>query len=351
MDIGNVYCEGVHKSFTLYYGNWFPINPIKLGDIGTLNGDMFIYEKNISDLGFKKLNIEKKIKVGNTQFTSEGSVSVKHLAKCEVTELTTSAGLEITFSKENSLFINASNCTVERYSNKTELGNFILKCYNKHKTWNKDWVIVTELIRSDNTNVVISANANSSILLEATSNIETIDIADAQINFSVVKYNGLSYKLISQKNITPFFCLSKIHTTIFKDPKFGACLKDLKGIHKFMSNIDLVKTNLSNLRKIDNHIKKIAPPRLSKSSKSSLVLKKYDISNKNYRANQSIISPENAKNISLLQNIVRNNKNNTLENGALLTIMANRSNFSRSKYCNSNKRIRSFKVLTLENVQ
>ncbi len=87
MSVGKVYCNSVKKHLGKYFGNWEPIEPIELGNIGYLKGNMFIHEFNIPDLGYMTSDIEVKCNIadqtlgGKRKFQIENNISANAISK------------------------------------------------------------------------------------------------------------------------------------------------------------------------------------------------------------------------------------------------------------------------------
>lgn len=225
MNIASIYCTEIRRNFRKYFGNWEPTESIKLGDIGIIKNNMFIHKANIESFGIKDFAIDEQ-DAGDKSFSSEGSVIVNLNANTKAGELNTKAGVKISFAKENSLFINAVNCKTRRFANKIELGNQILELYKIKKVWKKDWVIVTDIIISQNTTIAISESANSSICLEAKSElIQEVDLLDADLSLSVANNNQVGYCAESKQNIIPFIGVCAIRDSWFKDAEFNPITK------------------------------------------------------------------------------------------------------------------------------
>jgi hypothetical protein len=221
MSISNIYCKTIRSNFKKYFGNWEPTETVNLGDIGILENDMFIHKGNIKTFDINNLLIEENIDVGNKTFSTKNSVNIDLKAKSTSNTVSTRAGLEITFLKGNSLFLNAIGCNLKRIEDKISLGNKILDLYKKEKVWDKNWVIITDIIISKNTTVAISETNNSSIFLEAKSDmIEQINLLDTELSFSVLRNNQVGYCIESKNNIIPLMGLCGIKTSFFKQDSF-----------------------------------------------------------------------------------------------------------------------------------
>jgi len=218
------YTDEMKKKFG-YYATWNPGVPLKLGDIGTLNDNVFTRLSNLSDRGIE-FEIREDLTKTPLEHSSEGSVSVTTKLSGTVAPqgsvLTNlDAGIIVEFSKENSTLFKANNTTSPSIKDAIKLEEQVLDLYRKGK-WNKNWAIVTELVEAENATVIISNNSNSKIELKANANIDapTFDIADAEFKFSTQFSNGLETKIISAEGLTPLFKVMGMKTRIFLPPIF-----------------------------------------------------------------------------------------------------------------------------------
>jgi hypothetical protein len=131
------------------------------------------------------------------------------------------AGIIVEFSKEHSTLFKANNTTSPSIQDSIKLGDTILKLYKEGK-WNKNWVIVTELVEAERATIIISNKSNSKIELKANANIDapTFDIADAEFKFSTQFSSGLETKIVSAEGLTPLFKVMGMKTRIFLPPIF-----------------------------------------------------------------------------------------------------------------------------------
>jgi hypothetical protein len=125
------------------------------------------------------------------------------------------AGVIVDFSREKSTLFKANNTTTNTIDDTIKLGNEVLKLYKAGK-WNKKWVIINELIKAENSTIIISNASNGKIELKANANIElpNLDIADASFNFSTQFSRGLETKFITTNSLTPLFKIMGIKTKL-----------------------------------------------------------------------------------------------------------------------------------------
>lgn len=200
-----------------YFATWNPGLPLELGDIGIMKNNIFNKISNI-----KNFNITFEIVQDSTtmdlEHFSKGSVEIATKLAGKIppagSVLTTlEAGVIVEFNKEKSTLFKANNTTTNSIDDGIKLGNEILKLYKQGK-WNKKWVVINELIKAENSTIIISNASNGKIELKANANVDlpNIDIADASFDFTTQFSRGLETKFITTNNLTPLFKIMGIKT-------------------------------------------------------------------------------------------------------------------------------------------
>jgi hypothetical protein len=165
--ISTIYTNTIREHLKPLFANWEPDHPIKLGDFGFLRKNKFIHVGNLGDKGISFASFYKNSN-SHKRFSSDKKMSISFNGKGKVSA-TANASLNIKFNSKNSVFFNASGCNTKGIKNKASLGQQIMEKFDEGN-WNKDHVVVTDIITSKSTLVVVSSSNNSEILLEANSN-------------------------------------------------------------------------------------------------------------------------------------------------------------------------------------
>lgn len=243
----------IKKHFKIYYANWEPGGEIRLGDYGYLDGDIFIHRGNLkndypefSDNVIKEqTDSSKDLK----EFKSDRGIEVNLLAKGSVNSLGTSAvkaGLEIKFSRKDSIFFNAAECVTNRIANKAVVGTILLDLLDKGR-WEKEYCVVTDVVKAGNTIIAISQSDNSGISFEADSpTIEQINLADASVKLNWVSQKSIGYKVEAKEGLDLLIGLCKIKNRFLwnhGDFKNAAMLLESKAYK--IENIPNIKTEES----------------------------------------------------------------------------------------------------------
>ena len=224
MKTSRKYTNELYKQFK-YLATWLPGTPMELGDIGVLNGKEYTKLANLADLGIK-FDIENDDSKADIEHSSKGSVSLTTKASGTASPEGSSlgeidAGITVNFSKENAILFKANGTTNPAIQNQIILGDAILKLYKEGK-WDKDWVVITELVKATSATILISSSKSGKIELKAKGSAKagSLDIADVDAGLELSYSKDLATKIIAEKGLTPPFKASKVKTRIFKSPIF-----------------------------------------------------------------------------------------------------------------------------------
>jgi len=219
------YTNDLKKHFG-YYATWNPGLHLQLGDIGILQGNVFT---RIGHLRFQKINFEV-----NADDTTPADISYKTEGAVNVTTKLsgtaalpgsilkdTDAGLTIEFNKKNAIFFEADQTLTSTIADTIGLGEAVLKSFEDGK-WDKNWVVITELVTAKAATILISSLAGAKIELKVTTSVSApaIDLADASLGLSTQFSKSMDTTIIAQAGITPLFKAMKIRTPLFGEPNF-----------------------------------------------------------------------------------------------------------------------------------
>ncbi|WP_025742587.1 hypothetical protein [Aquimarina pacifica] len=226
MKTKKIYTQELYRQFG-YLATWNPGTPMALGDIGIMRQKQFTKIGNVSDLGIS-FEIEEDITPIDLEFSSEGAVSVSTklsgsptLAGSSLSDI--DAGIHVKFSKENAILFKANETRTPAIKNQIKLGEEIIELFKAGK-WDKNWVVITELVTADSASILISSSKEASIDIKVSGEIGTnqLDIAEAELGLEVKFSKDLSTKFIAKTGLTPLFKVSKIKRPFLGTPIFKA---------------------------------------------------------------------------------------------------------------------------------
>lgn len=209
--LARIYTDTLKHHFENMYASWPPGRPVRLGDYGVLDWNLFNPLGNVGDLGieFKTRMDDQK---DDFEFRSKSGVELTFSARGSVTPAGTplaKATLQLDFSKESSIFFTAADCVFEEVADKVRLSRDILERFKKGE-WKQEWVVVTSVIRSGATTIVTSAGASSSAVLEAVGEVDRIDLADASIKLGMKQQRNVGLQIVTREGLQPLMGMSQV---------------------------------------------------------------------------------------------------------------------------------------------
>jgi len=245
-DVSEIYLRSVRRVLKCYYATWMPGMAMKLGDVGFLKGNQFIYVTSLDNLGvdFKireddspsPLNIQSQTGV-KLIFKPSGKISTDLPSIPEA-----EAGIGIEFGEEGAFVFRTNECYEPAIDDILSLGRKIKKLLLSGK-WNKDYVVIVRLIKTPFASIYISKEANSKIEISVKSDLsfETIDLGDAKLEFSVKSMKGSIIDIPGAKNITPFFQIASLKQSFLSSAAFRPLAREVvlgKNLGNYMNDYD-----------------------------------------------------------------------------------------------------------------
>ncbi len=206
--------KAIHKHFSPFYGNFPTGRPIELGDVGVLVDRKIIRENNIRNIdGISDIKERSDSQGDHYEFSTSGSVSLKFTTKGQVDTsgvAALKAKVDVSFSKEDSVFINAAGCKTVSIEDQHRLGREVLALWEADK-WNRKHVIVTTLVQAGLQTLVVAGSSGSSIEIEASADtIEDLDLADASVGLAVRNSDKLAFKSVGKGEHFPLIGLAGV---------------------------------------------------------------------------------------------------------------------------------------------
>ncbi|WP_316826062.1 hypothetical protein [Pedobacter miscanthi] len=197
---------------TAYRATWDPGKPLKLGQVGKL--DSFGVFNVYSSLEKEGIPVEtEEGSTGELDYTSSDSVTISTKLSGSVpaagSVLTDAdAGFSFDFKSDQSIVFQAGDVKTGHITNLGAIEKQILEKY-KAGNWNKDWLIISELITAGSATIIISNSSNVKLELKAKAGVATgsLKLTDSSLGLTVAHEQGSTLKYISQKDLTPLYRL------------------------------------------------------------------------------------------------------------------------------------------------
>ena len=238
------YCRAIREQFTGFHATWPPNAPLRLGDFGRVYGNVFERRSNLVhfEVGWRTRHGRSR---SNYAITTGSGTNVRLFARGGVGP----AGLALAkalaavmFDARGALLFNATGCLVDEVEDQVDLGSHILDLFMQRK-WDDDWHVVTRIVKAVSTTIAIADEAGASIHLEASSDQDQIDLADATGKLRAAALDRVSSVIVTENDLTPLIGLSRLKRRLFGSRVFGAT--DWKDEDSFATRERIIANGLS----------------------------------------------------------------------------------------------------------
>ena len=210
MAIYKIYTKEIFKNLN-YRPTWLPGVPMKLGTVGVIENGAF---RPITSL--ENLNIPYDVildaKQDTLDYNSSTGVMITFKGAGETNEKfeaigKASAGVLIEFSRRGAIVMQLKGVANHRIADQVSLNKELLRSVVLGNTdqWQRDWVVITEVVQAETGTIVISNTENSKLELQASGSVKPVNLVDASANLSVAKESQVSTKIIAESGLTPLF--------------------------------------------------------------------------------------------------------------------------------------------------
>lgn len=245
------YTKELYKRFG-YTAIWTPAVPVKLGDVGVMDGNVFRY---VSEL--EKFNIPFGIRRGTGSedlvYTSASGVAMNFKAAGSPVVggsslLVNKAGATIDFQKGAGVVFVAKDCVTTVIEDQIALKNELARRYNLAQ-WDATYYVITELKQAASMSAFISESAGGKmeIIAENSLSIGTVNLADLDAGLSVGAFSGINTQVLAGEKLTPLFIAKKLKVGWLRGTSFETTgISDdmqLHDIEKLPPDVEITEEN------------------------------------------------------------------------------------------------------------
>ncbi|MFZ2899833.1 MAG: hypothetical protein WA004_14490 [Saprospiraceae bacterium] len=217
-----LYLKQIQEQFR-YRPIWPPGKPLEVGVIGKIPRGIFTNYTTIEkELGVKP-EIQSTYKKDDVlEFETSGSVQTTFKAKGQGTPPNAQylgeadAGVVIEFNSGDAVVFKLKGYHTHQIMNLAEIQEAVVAKY-KAKKWDKEYVLITEVIEADGATILISKNAGAKVELAANADIggKELNIADASLGWDLKSERSMATKVIAQSSITPLYLAMSVRKSWF----------------------------------------------------------------------------------------------------------------------------------------
>ncbi len=210
-----IYVEGIKRKLRNYYAAWLPNEPLKLGDVGVLDGAFFDRVTTVADMG---ISFEERPdpKPSSISYVSESGVEFFIKAAGEVSANLPNvpkgkAGLAYEFAREGAFVVKAEESYTPTIENIAKLEDDILEAYRDGK-WKSNWAVIVKIVQAPTASFLISNSSNTKVefSVEGDTTAGPIDLGNGKLNFGLRSQRGDVIQIVRATEVTPYFQLARM---------------------------------------------------------------------------------------------------------------------------------------------
>ena len=217
-----LYVDGIKKRFSNYFAAWLPNEPYRLGDLGILNGNIFIRTNNVQDpsIGFT-FTERADPDPSPIDVVSESGVALMFKAAGEVNTLLPNvpqgeAGIGIEFSAQGAFILKAPETYQPSIENIDKLRQDVFDAYVRGR-WDKRWAVIVRLVKAPHATIIVSKSSQAKLEFIAKGDFSSgpINLGNANLTFELRAQKGDLFQSVGATNVTPLFQLARIKRRFF----------------------------------------------------------------------------------------------------------------------------------------
>jgi hypothetical protein len=203
-----------------YSAAWFPNVALALGHVGTLDDKGFTYQTTLAQLGIPFSVTAGGAPATFTHVSTDAVTRVLKLAGAAPIAgsvlAQADAGLSFSFNRENATVFLATGCRVSAIADQVALKRAILDLHNA-KQWDKDHVVISELVTADSTSVLVSLSKGGKVELRAKAGAApAFEAMNVSGEYSTVHESSIGFNMVAGAGMTPLFRALGIRKKLFR---------------------------------------------------------------------------------------------------------------------------------------
>ncbi len=130
------------------------------------------------------------------------------------------AGMKIDFGSQGAFILQAPETFGSEMGDRLNLQRQVIGASGRG-VWEKNWLVVTRVVKATSATVLISRSSNASLELAAQADMSGVvaPLGTANAGITVKHQQGDTISMIGGRNVTPIFQLSRLKTGIFASPR------------------------------------------------------------------------------------------------------------------------------------
>jgi hypothetical protein len=180
-----------------YRATWLPNAPLRLGDVGVLDGESFDARTSLGALGIASK--QRSGPPGDLRFSSDDGVKVLFDLPGEP------AAARVEFESQGAFLFQAAGCVETQLDDLDALARELVLQRDLELRWKPDWVLVDTVVRAARATVLISESTRAELTLELDPAAVGLSTLVPEAGISAGAQKGEVYQVIGAAGLTPLY--------------------------------------------------------------------------------------------------------------------------------------------------
>ncbi|MFI1652001.1 hypothetical protein ACH4XT_34445 [Streptomyces avidinii] len=212
------YTREIHTKYG-YLACWLPSTRLALGDVGLLSEHGFRKVSTLDEMGIA-FTRGAESKIVDLDYSSADCVAVAADTRLEVAPAGLATRLSITFDEGGATFFQASDCVQESMADLLALQAALRERY-RSGAWRREYVVVTEVVRTGPTAILVSEQQGARIDLRVSAGAMggPLAVAGALGRYTVTSRSGIAASVLAPEGATPLFRAAQLRRRLVGQPE------------------------------------------------------------------------------------------------------------------------------------
>ena len=205
------YMSELHDEFG-FLATWTPGMRMALGDIGVVDDEQgFLRVTALEEFGIGFKDVPAGAGTESFQYASAGGVEIALKLAGAVSPLVPNvpvdqAGLGVRFSRKHATVFRADGATQHRIANEVALAAEIASLIRDGR-WDRDWSIVTHLVRAATTTALVARSAGSGVEFALSAGVQAggLELLSADAGARAVSSREMQVTIVGTGGATPLY--------------------------------------------------------------------------------------------------------------------------------------------------
>lgn len=174
-----------------------PNAPLRLGDIGVLDGPLFDRRASLGGLG---VDFEQRRgRAMDLSFASDGLVQVSAGSSGEAANAT------IEFGSAGAFVFRATGCVEMQIDDLDAVASALVALRDLEERWNPEWSLVDTVVHASGATIAVAETSRATLVLSLDAAPEALSSLIPNGSSSVLRQSGRVFHLIGARSITPLY--------------------------------------------------------------------------------------------------------------------------------------------------